>query len=247
MLRRKLFAGMIVSVCLIGIAGCSDDDNPAGSGNGAEAPEFSIVTVSVPDAMTQSSDPMAQLTVSYVAFANTFSSWFSFFTPPAGAAKVAAPAGAHDGAPWVFTWSEDGLTVTLTITEDSENYTWSVVLDGTDGETTYDDFTLIDAAASKDGSGGSLVIYDPATQSSALDWTWNQASGGPYNFLMTSYDSEGFQIALTVNLDESGDLEYRMGDGAVFVRIFRSEWQSDGSGDWWNYADGEIVDSGSWM
>lgn len=246
MLRNKLFCGMIVGVCLIGLVGCSDDDNPTGTGNGAEAPEFSIINVSVPDAMVQSSDPMAQLAVSYVSLANSISTWTGFFTPPAGAAKLVAPAGVADG-PWVYTWSEEGLTVTLTITESSQNYMWSVVFDGTDGETTYDNFTFIDAAASKDGSSGSLVIYDPMTESPALDWTWSETSSGVYNFLMTSYDSEGFQIALTVNADKSGTLEFRMSDGSSFEPLFGSEWQSDGSGDWWNYADGEITDSGSWM
>jgi hypothetical protein len=256
MRKKQLCTWMIAAVFLIGAAGCSSDDKSTGPGTGGgEAPEFGITNVSIPTAMTESSDPMAQMAVGFVGLANSFSGWFGFMTPPVTAAKVVATYGSQDG-PWVTTWSDGNLTVTVTVTETSDRYTWEVMANGSADGITYNNFTLIYAEVHKDGSQGSMEVYDPTTDQLVLSWNWSSAPDGTYHFTMTGYDtsallaaspnSETLQISVTVNPDESGGIEYRLGDGSSFELAFRAEWQSSGAGEWWNYSNGEITETGTW-
>jgi hypothetical protein len=249
MRQRHLLRWFAVVAFALALAGCSDDDNPTGSGNGGNGdgpPEFTVSQVSVPEAMRQSNDPFAILTVSYVNLANSFSNWFGYFTPPASA-KIARPAATQDGPPWAYNYTQGGLTVTLTIDVEGDNYTWDVVADGTDGSTTYDNFHWLHGERSMDEKSGSIVAYDPDVTGPVAEWDWSFSPTDVYSFLMTAYDEfENIQIDLTVNPDASGQLESRSGSGNEYLPEFTSQWQSSGAGMWQQYSEGEVVDSGSW-
>jgi hypothetical protein len=249
-MRKRQLLHWVMALAVVGaLAGCSDNNNPAGpgdGGNGDQPPEFTLQQVSVPDAMRQSNDPYAIVTVSYVGLANSFSSWFGYFTPPSSA-KIARPTGTQDGPPWVYTYSQGGVSVTLTIDEEGDHYTWDVVANGNDGETTYDNFHYLHGERAMDESNGSIVLNDPESLSTAAEWEWSLSSSNVYSFLMTAYDvTEDLQIDLVANPDQSGQLEYRTGTNNEYVPEFGSQWQSSGAGTWQEYSDGEVVDSGSW-
>ena len=252
MLRKRIVHALLGVVFVIGLNGCSDDSpsGPGGGGNGDEAPSLTVSNVGVPAAMSQSNNPMAVLATSYVSMANSFTGWLGFFRPPAGAAKMVVSSGA-EGGPWVHTWTDGSLSVVLTITELADRYTWSVVVDGTDGDDTFDNFLMAHAEAFKNSERGSMVVYDLESTLAAITWNWEINASDVYNFLMFGYESgstqDGFEIDLTVNPNQSGDLSFSEVANSISALNFRSTWQSTGAGEWWRYEGGEVSETGTWQ
>jgi len=179
--------------------------------------------------------------------ANAFSAYGTWFTPPTTAKISAEPFSVNTGPPWTYTWTIENLTITLTVTEEGTNWVWDVVLDGTDGEYTYDNWLSIHAEQAKDCNSGQLMIYMPVTTEICLEWSWSVDAEGVYTFVMTSYyEEEGLKVEITVNPDNSGELELYTKVGEIYLRTFRAVWQTDGSGQWWTYVGGLQTDSGSW-
>ena len=236
MRHMKFLVSFFAMLTLVLVIGCSDDDKGPTDNNGeTQQPTFGIDSVTVPDAMEQSDDPMAQQAVAYVAMANAFASYGYWFSH----------SGTSEGPPWTFTWTVDDLTITLTITEEGNNWVWEIVLDGTDGYYTYDNWLFIHAEQAKNNSSGQLIIYEPVTTNVAMTWTWSVDAEGVYTLVMIS-EGEDFKIEITVNPDHSGELELSEKVDESYQLALREVWQADGSGEWWTYEDGEQTGHGSW-
>lgn len=229
----------LLSLVTMFVIGCSDDDNdsPTGGNNAGGAVDLSSATIDIPPAMATaaSSNTGAAQAQGYLQMLNSFSAYSSFMTAPA--AKIAE---VNDG---VYTWTSGGLSITMTIVDQGSEITWDVVVNGSDGQTTYENFTLIDGYQEKDGSSGNLSIYAPSYPSAASAfWTWGTSPTGV--FTSSYYDNlSGVNVDATVNTDGSGSVYYYAGQTIQFG----STWNTDGSGSYTIYdGSGQQIDSGSW-
>jgi len=241
------FINFLVIVLIVGlIIGCSKDKS---SEPEADAPQFVPKAVTVPSNMQQSSDPMAQMSMSYINMANAMSNSASYFTPPP-LAKSNSDLGATG---WEKKWQEDGMTVTLTATENDTGFQWVVKLDGTSLSEgiTFDDFTFLKIEQNKNGTAGQFMLYDFENNTSelAIHWTWTNYPGNPLYFVCTYYDDgiPDTKLEITSNPDKSGELKFYEYVNNVFVLDFHTSWTATGSGAWWSYDKyGNVTDQGNW-
>jgi hypothetical protein len=228
------------------VIGCGDDDDDSTTGPGPQGPpDVAMNEITVPSGLENVQDPMAQQALQYILGANSFTNWASYFDPDKKSVGAAL-----DGPPWTETWTENGLTITMTIDEDESGYYWDIVLDGTDGEYEYDEFLFIESWQTTDGTTGEMLIYDPETQTGdeLFSWAWDTASDGTYTLEMADYDA-GEKIVIIINPDGSGSLDYYYWDDVEeeWVLSFGFSWDADGDGEWTEYnEDGSVADSGDW-
>ncbi|MBD3223995.1 MAG: hypothetical protein GF313_04660 [Caldithrix sp.] len=231
----SLTAALLISSCGDSSTG-SDDNN-----NNNQAPELQVQQVEVPQAMQTSSDPKAQQTVSYVGIANSFSQYSAAWTPPQGASNLAKASGVND---WSYEWTTGQLTIKMTVTETDDTFQWRIVYDGTLGGQTFDNWTYMEATRSKDGSDGQMYIYAYNTEKVELEWHWMVDDNDVYNFEMIS---ESLRILVNANPNKSGQVEvFNMNNGAYLI-TFKSVWDQNGAGQWWEYdGEGDVSDNGDW-
>lgn len=144
---------------------------------------------------------------------------------------------------WVWQYSKDGLTITLTATEQSDSLDWQLTLDGTEPSsgTQFNNWTAMTGTSTADGLNGYLTIYEVNSANAAGNATWTADAQGNANIDLTAGD---LQVQGTGNADASGSL-------VVFqagVKIFESSWTSAG-GSWTSYdpTTGAPVDSDTWV
>lgn len=241
MIREKYYF-LMGFVLLAFVVRCSkSDDNPAGPGGG-QPPQFQVVTVAVPQAMTQAAanNPMVNQAVQFMNLANGMAGYTAFFTPPAGTNSLAKNLNINDG-PWTSTWTSGTLTITLTISETNTGYSWIVRITGTYKGYTVEDWKLVEAVTSQDGSQGNMVAYQPVTTDVLIEWMWIPVAQGTVALV---YEKPGGQIEINVTSysDGSGKLEHYEN----FVLKFKVTWNADGSGSWWTYEGGTQTDTGTW-
>jgi len=240
---RKSASWLSGLLIIAAIAGCSGDKG-TNSPEKSEPPAFEVRTISVPQKMIQSQDPMARMAVVYINMANAISNYISFLSPPASAKKLARPVSVQG---WTYTWTEGSLAVTLKISETGDKYIWEVFLKGTDGKFTYDNWKSLHSERTKDGNSGLMIVYEPVTTNPAMKWTWEvDPETEAYNFVMTTFGDGGGKIEIVSNPDGSGSLASYEGADGNYVLKFRVEWGSDGSGHWWTYENGNVASEGSW-
>ncbi len=241
--RKSLLLLSVALLIGLGLA-CSGDGTSTQPDQG-EPPGPPLTSVTIPEAMQTSDDPMARLVVGYVGMVNALSGYGSYFTPPASSCFGGGLLGS--GPTWTYTWTAEGLTITLTIVESDETYVWDVVLSGSDGTHSYDDWLFIHAEQSKDGASGVVRVYKPVTDDVATVWEWNVDESQAYHFVLTFYgEGEQGRVILSSYADGSGNLGlYTYVDG-TYQLMLRAEWASDGSGEWWTYENGEETGHGTW-
>jgi len=242
-MRQRRWRAWVFGLLALGLAaGCGDDDETTtGPPPQQTEPDVAMSQITVPQGMQDSDDPMAGLAMAYIQAANGFTNLVAgYLTPPAGGLKSAA-----DGPPWEHVWTDEhGLTITLTIWEEDNKYYWSVELDGTYGEVTYDEWTYIFAWQAKDGKSGDLILYEEATTDILMEWVWSIDASNVYSIgLIVPGDS---WTKIWVNPDGSGELEYYDDESDVWALVFEVEWDADGDGSWTMYAGGVQTDSGTW-
>lgn len=232
----KLFTIFLLALTL---ASCSDDsgDDPTspgdGNGDGDSAPTFQVPEFNGPN--TDAMD--AQETKVY---ANAFKS----------NAQVAASYGAYtllmeeqDGS-WSYTWTENGLSWTITATRhDDGSASWTVKVDGSNDNHSYDNYTIAEGSKNADGSQGSWTKYDEQGNGNveySFEWTTND--NGVVNGLM-EMPQDNIRFEMVSNPDGSGSIE-RYEDG---VLRFEASWSGQGSGSYTKYDEnGDEIGSGSW-
>lgn len=250
--RMLLLLGVLM-LSLTMVAACSDDDdnnNPT-TPQTQDPPSFPLTAsggVDLPDGLTGSSDAQAMTVAGYATMTNMFSAYLGFFAIPEDKAAAA-------GAPWVYTWSisnppEIDLTITLTIDETEDAYTWVYTVDGYDEDGTYSDAVFYEAYAMQDGSSGYIHAYDIGYSSSTpvLTWMWTESALGALTMEFVTYDeSEPMRIVFGVDPDGSGDLNlYEWYEGAWRTAAYY-EWTALGGGSYilYDYDGGENI-VGSW-
>ncbi|NOX88735.1 MAG: hypothetical protein GXO77_06895 [Calditrichaeota bacterium] len=235
----KLFA--IIIVLSLGIFACSSDKNNPVDQQEEPPQGLEISQVEAPAKMQNSTDPQANLTVTYLNLLNSFQTYTNLLTPQGQTRKVGDAAGTTDGPPWVYSWTNGTLKITLTINIEDRQYHWKVVYDGSLGEINFDNFVFIEAWSALDGKSGSLVVNDNKTGSKVLEWNWQKDDEDTVTMTFWGYLSD-VKIIATQKADLSGSLEYYEGSQLTF----KATWTSDGSGSWWVYDNGTVSDSGTW-
>jgi len=223
------------------ITGCKKDDDDQPNQNAAE---YNAKTVTIPDAMSQSNDPGAQMAVAYINMLNNMTTYSAMLNPPKKASKVNYK---DDGE--TYTWEVDDAsgkyTVTLKIWKSDYKTVWEMYVTGTlDGHQLVN-FKYIDAFQKNDGTGGSFVVYDFDTGNWYMDITWYDDGNGNADLIFTVFEET--KLHISVNSDGSGLLEYSEWDGGAFMVTYKARWESSGHGQWWMYDEsGATTDKGSW-
>jgi len=238
-LLRSLSVLLIVGLLFFS---CSSDKKDSGTNQEEQPPQgVTIEPVQLPASMVQSSDEHAQLVVAYVNLLNVFQYWTNSLIPRGQVKKSPALEATTDGPPWVYTWTEQGLTVTLTITIENNQYHWVLTYSGSYEGTQYTNVKVVEAWQNMDGTSGSITLYDPETQSKAADWTWQKDDQGTVTIHFISYDDQT-EIILVQKADLSGSIEVKENS----VLVFKATWNGDGTGQWWTYENGSVSGSGTW-
>ncbi len=239
----------ILALALIVLPGCSDDD-PVTPDQPKTAPTFSLGTeeqVELPAGLIASDDPMAGMVAGQMALANALTGYGAFFVPPTKAA-------ATDGPPWVYTWTitqlpDLDLTLTLTINETANSYTWAYVIDGFDEDGTYDNIVFYEAEVAKDRSWGNMTIneWDTSTVMPTLTWAWSTSAQGVFSMEMKSYGDDAFRLVWEILPDNSGTLDMYEWFSSDWRAVYHFEWTALGNGSWilYNYEGGANV-TGTW-
>ncbi|MCF8403911.1 MAG: hypothetical protein K9H58_08200 [Bacteroidales bacterium] len=229
---------------LLLISACSKDNTEPSQEPTKDAPTFETKTVTPPDAMMESSDPGAQMAVSYISLANSFSGFAGMMTPPGGAPYKST----LEGEPWVYTWEfnegQDVYFITLTILETTTHFEWNMLINGTLSGLVLTDFLYMDASQTLDGSSGEYTLYDPEEVGYVMKASWSTDAAGVY---MLSFEiPEDVIIELVTNPNGSGEIATYEWNGNVKELTFEAIWDATGHGEWWEYFEGALSDHGTW-
>ncbi|MCB0742373.1 MAG: hypothetical protein KDC67_00595 [Ignavibacteriae bacterium] len=232
---------LIIFIFLAFLIGCSDDSNPTEPEN-KTARELNIKEITVPAAMKQSNDVHAQVANAYINLANAFRGYSVFYTPPAGAKNLS-----KTNEDWARTWELDGLSVTMNYYETGTNFGWNIILNGTDGETTYNNWLFMEAQETIGASNGHLKIYKDGSSELETEWNYSTNSTGIYSFDLFMYSDENPEkLSITSLPDDSGDLTFYKTFNGSFVPESKVVWTAAGAGEWWEYdLDGNVKDNGT--
>lgn len=237
----KLLILMIGILSLVVVSSCKKDDDNNPNNN---AQQYETKTVDVPDGMAQSSDPGAQQATAYLNMVNSMATYGSMMTPPS---KSTPFTNYKDGGTEVYTWEvNEGMnhfTATLRITETNTMYNWEMSLTGTIDTYTLTNFIYIRAETTKDGMSSSITLYDLDGSGIEMTMSWQDNGNGSGNFEFEVPNS--IKVTVVANADGSGSMEVYEWDGQSYYLDFRIEWNASGHGEWWEYVDGIISDSGS--
>ena len=254
--QKNLLLLVSLIMALVAFNGCSSDDDPTtpsgGGGGSGNAPEFTLpgtAAVDLPDALESSSDGNAQALVAVMSQVNTLSVLSAIMQVPEGAIQSKN----KDGS-WQYTWtindSPVAMTFTLTIVETANSYTWSLRLNGFDGEFTYDNDLIYFAELAMDDSFGVFHFYDIEGEANdvVFSWEWSTDSAGVFTMTMIfGDDEEDAKTVFVVNPDGSGTLDiFAMADMS-WQLVLHYEWDALGNGSWIVYEDGEVAASGNWV
>lgn len=244
----KRFTNLVLGVFIVaGLAGCSKDSSPT-EPKKQEAPSIAVRQIAVPQKMAQSSDPNALLAVSFINMANGLSDFSNSFAPPTLQKSGSLAASPNDDPTWFQTWTNAGLTTSVSIYDKGDTYVWEIRFSGTDGEDVFDNWLFIHAEQAQDRTSGTMTIYEPVTTKVGSVWTWGTDAENVYTLTMISnFDNDAAKIVVLQRPDNSGSLEYSEGSLNNFVLQFTCQWTAEGSGSWTTFDEnGEQTGSGSW-
>lgn len=224
---------------LIVFTGCKKDDE----GDPSEAPEFKTRTIEVPPTMQNSDDIGAQQATAYIGLANGYANMGAMMTPPGKSTLVT---NLKDGTPWTYTWEVSDaagtFSVTLTVREDSQMYIWEFKITGNIDGINVNDFVYMRGTEYKDGSQGSLEMWDLENGDLLFSWSWTDSDGV---FTLELLFPDSFKMLMTVYPDGSGTMDYYTWINQ-WVLEFRVSWTAAGTGEWWQYQNGAVVEQGFW-
>lgn len=246
MQKSNLLLAVVTLFLFSFMVSCSDkDDTEPQDQQTQQAPTIETQVVELPEAMTQSNDPGATQATIYVNMANAFVGWSSLMVPPE---KSVALKSVMDGDPWVYTWDysegNDVYSITLTINETSTEYMWTMVINGTVDGMVLNDFMYMEASELLDGSSGTFVMYDWDTYGIGMMVSWSTDSNGVYTAVFEVPNE--IKIETISNPDGSGSVKFYEFYETEYMLEFHAEWTAAGTGQWWEYYMGELIDEGFW-
>lgn len=222
--------------------GCKKDEETQPENQ--QAQEFNVKTVTIPAAMEQSNDPGAQQSKAYINMMNGMAGYGSMMTPPNKSIALNLKEGGTEIYTWEFNEGSSNYTVTLKITENSTYLKWEMIISGMLDGMQLTNFTYLMAEEYKDGSSNSFTVYDFDNPGSILmTMSWYEGGGTTY---FTFEVPQDILITMEVHADGSGMLEVKEWRNGQYILDFRAEWTASGTGEAWEYSNGELVDHTSW-
>ncbi|NOX19072.1 MAG: hypothetical protein GXO87_12430 [Chlorobi bacterium] len=122
-----------------------------------------------------------------------------------------------------------------------------MTLNGTDANdgTVYNDWVMMDASETSDGSNGNMSIYEDNSTDLEFAVSWSKNADGSTYLEFTTYGENGMKITVTANADQTGSLEMYEYNNGEYVKTMKITWTSTG-GEWWEYdSQGNVSDHGS--
>lgn len=149
--------------------------------------------------------------------------------------------GVQNGNTWTWATTVEAMTVTVKSTlNDDGSSNWQVILNGTDGVNTFNNWVMMAGQVSADQKSASWTVYETGTQTVAATWTMVIDDNGNVTKTIVSGTMKLVSVS---NTDGSGSLKEYQNDNLSF----EASWGSDGAGSWTAYnADGSVADSGPW-
>ncbi len=232
---KKLFA-VVAAVALLALTGCDKKtDNPTSPGAGSK-PNVPVIQIqtSIPDTTT---NQYAQAARGQVQGVNAFFAQGTIFS--------ALPAN-NSGNTWTWTYAAGGLTETFTATlQNDGSYTWSLMLNGSDGQYTYNNFQMWYGTTSADGKTGNWTIYG-YNDTTSVKFTWSTDANGTLTGTLDDMAGTTVQHRMTITsrTDKSGELNYYDGTATLTERWV---WAVDGHGAFYTYpTPGASAPVGTW-
>ncbi|MCD6346129.1 MAG: hypothetical protein J7L96_01785 [Bacteroidales bacterium] len=233
-----LFIAMLSVVLISGCAKYNDDAPPK------EAQKFEVKTVQIPQTMSESNDPNAQITVGYINMLNSLSGLTSMLTPPGECSPLNLKSGDTGTYTWDVNDNSGTYTIKLTINENNVEIAWDIHITGTMENETLDNFLFIHATQKKDESGSVFTVWDPKTGDKDMEISWQIMNDSSTQFVFEVFDET--YLSVDVNSDTSGTLEMKEWSSGDYSTTYKATWEDTGHGQYWVYNNGELVDEGSW-
>jgi hypothetical protein len=118
--------------------------------------------------------------------------------------------------------------------ESNGDYQWSLVYNGATDSATYANWTYLNGTTSKDGKTGSWSVSYTNTTKTEIQFNWSTSTDSTVTATAQLLDTSGNVLETTTLInhpDKSGEVDLNQGG----VLIFKATWQSNGSGQWWEY------------
>ncbi len=237
MLRLTKNVTLIFAIAVF-VAGCSSKNNVTGPNS--SAPQLKAPQFHGPVSTSSSADTSlgARTAVSTAALFDGISAGFMAYY---------AGSGTQSGNSWTWSSTENGITGVWTATSASSGYSWKLVLNGSSGNTSYNNWTALTGSESSDGKSGNWTLYYLNSSEPEFAASWSTDSNGNLTGTILVYNTSGALTAkeiFTNNTDNSGEL--KIYTGATLTLDIK--WIANGSGTWVEYdpTSGAEINSGSW-
>jgi hypothetical protein len=225
---RKLFLVSVI-FCFIFLIGCKEESTSPKS----EPPSIPTVTFSGPTA----NETHAQTANSY---AESMTGLLS-----AGTAFAYLPA-SQNGNVTSWSISAAGFTQTFSCTKQGDgSYSWSYVLNGSDGFQTYSNWTMWTGTTSADGKSGSWIFYEFGQASKVQDLVYSTDGNGVMTGTWQMYNTSGAVTGKFIIInrpDGSGEFDRYFDGTRLDLKV---TWTSNGTGTWTTYASGTQTGNGT--
>ncbi len=221
MMRR--FSILLLSLSLVLLASCSNDDNtptmPEEENNLPKQVVFN--TISVPTGMLESGNAEADQALEYIRLVNQFTKLHEAVNPPKEATLT------RTDQYWSGYWGYENVMFYWEAWYDNDLYKVEVTADGSFYGYNFNNIKFLEVESSSDGNVGLINLYGP-NGFKLSQWDWELSEDEVYT--VDYYTPLGGLISVKVNPDLSGELEYYEGDALVF----KAKWYEDGSWEWWD-------------
>ena len=245
----KISKFLILSVFLA--LACSKSDSPA-----LEKAQVNVTPVTPPTAMSSSQDTHAQEANDYIFQANAITSITAAFTVPAGSGATKSGAitatngrtAASNSTTVTYIWTDPNYgAIGYQVTDDGTSYHWEYFYKAL-GANSW--LKWLDAVQKKDGSSGTLKIFDfngsnPSFVLATYQWT---KTGDQLTLTYTDNLSHDYFVLNYNSATKAGSVNYYVGTGTSALLSANYTWDTAGHGTWKKYGtDGKtVVGSGTW-
>jgi hypothetical protein len=236
---KKLSMISVVMLAMALLAGCDKDTNPIDS-TPTKKPTAPQVSMTGPN--TNSTDPYAQQAQSFSMMFNGYTQFFTAF---------ASLEGEQNGNTWTYTYNFGTMSETITVTQQTDgSYTWTVVFNGVDGNTTYTNWKAMEGTSSADNKSGSWKIYAENSTQLEAELAWNTDAQGNETGMLKAYTNGVLneQLDIVNNIDGSGSMKMyqkKNNSNDLFLNI-EITWIANGTGAYTVYDEnGVVLESGT--
>lgn len=152
--------------------------------------------------------------------------------------------GKLSGGTWTWSYSDDGVTVTISAEQKGNEYHWKFIMNGTHDGQTVTDFVFMEGVSTEDGMSGSWKIYSPDQTEPLMEMSLKTNADGSKEISYSLYGKSdtstlSFTYVLKSNADGSGSYVLTTGG----QKAYEVTWNADGTGTWKDYIGNS---EGSW-